>query len=87
MYFPPNYPVGATNYPTQSINYSVGATNYPLQTTNYPVGATNYSNHGFNYEQCRYMEALVRGIIQRTDGCCRRTAAPVNRVILVFAIN
>ena len=33
------------------------------------------------------MEQLVRGIIARTDGCCRHTAAPVNRVILVFAIN
>ena len=53
---------------------------------NYPVGATNYPTHGFNYEQCRYIEALVRGIIARTDGCCRRTAAPVNRLILVFAI-
>ena len=33
------------------------------------------------------MEELVRGIIARTDECCRRTAALVNRVILVFAIN
>ena len=41
-YFPPNYPVGASNYLTQSINYPVGATYYPLQTTNYPIGATNY---------------------------------------------
>ena len=38
---------------------------------NYPVGATNYPTHGFNYEQCRDMEALVRGIIAHTDGCCR----------------
>ena len=38
---------------------------------NYPVGATNYPTHGFNYEQCRDTEALVRGIIARTDGCCR----------------
>ena len=49
QYFPPNYPVGATNYPTQSINYPVGATNYPLQTTNYPVGATNYPTQPINY--------------------------------------
>ena len=41
-YFPPNYPVGATNFPTQSISYLVGATNYPTQPINYPIGATNY---------------------------------------------
>ena len=73
QYFPLNFPVGATDYPTQSINY--------------PIGETNYPTHGFNYEQCRYIEALVRGIIARNDGCCRPTAAQVNRVILVFAIN
>ena len=49
QYFPPNYPVGATNYPTQSINYPVGATNYPTQSINYPVGATNYPTQPINY--------------------------------------